>query len=159
MMKGASEFTIRTAARRDIPVFLSIQQEAHLSPWSAAGYEAEFQLPYSVMLLAESASGSIAGFIVGRASKDGLEAEILNIGVREAARRSGAGSALLMEFLKICRERGSPSVWLEVRASNHGAKAFYGTFGFAPAGSRKALYSDPSEDADVFCLELRETFL
>ena len=38
---------------------------------------------------------------------------------------------------------------LEVRVSNEVAQALYRSFGFAPAGARKAYYADNGEDALV----------
>jgi ribosomal-protein-alanine N-acetyltransferase len=43
--------------------------------------------------------------------------------------------------------RGVRRVFLEVRESNGGARAFYSGLGFAQQGRRRKYYQDPVEDA------------
>lgn len=50
--------------------------------------------------------------------------------VRAAARRQGVGRALMMATLEVARERGIPSIELDVWAFNTSARAFYEAVGF-----------------------------
>ena len=47
------------------------------------------------------------------------------------------------------QEKGRGDVFLEVRVSNHGAKALYQRLGFAENGVRRDYYDNPVEDAIV----------
>lgn len=94
----------------------------------------------------------LAGFLVSRTVAD--EMEILNLAVESSCRRRGVASGLLAAALARGRECGARRVFLEVRASNDGAIAFYQAFGFAQAGRRSGYYSGPSEDGLVLSLQL-----
>jgi len=91
------------------------------------------------------------GFLVARCAAD--EAEILNLGVAPESRRRGYATALAQEALREFRGRGVRRVFLEVRASNRGALAFYEGLGFRGAGRRAAYYEKPREDAVCMALE------
>jgi ribosomal-protein-alanine N-acetyltransferase len=88
--------------------------------------------------------GRIAGFAVSRLTGP-LERELLNLAVAPEFRRRGVGSELVHSLLTetpIC-------VFLEVRESNHGARAFYKSLGFQEIGLRKSYYDSPPESAIV----------
>jgi len=94
----------------------------------------------------------ILGFLVARQVAD--ELEVLNMAVAAAHRRAGIGSLLLEHALADAGGSGAPDsgarrAYLEVRASNHVAIAFYQRHGFALAGCRRRYYADPVEDALV----------
>ena len=65
----------------------------------------------------------IQGFLVARALDK--EWEIENMAVSGPARRHGLGTRLLGEFLDRVRVAGAQGVFLEVRESNHAARALY----------------------------------
>jgi ribosomal-protein-alanine N-acetyltransferase len=92
----------------------------------------------------------MVAFIVARGS--GAEWEIENVAVAGAARRRGLGTRLLGELLNRLRARGAESVFLEVRESNHGARALYEKWGFVENGRRAAYYRAPDEDAILYRL-------
>lgn len=147
---------IVAATTDDISELIRVQAECDLSPWTRPGYEAEFDRTDSVILVARTPDGTVTGFIVGRAPRPPSpgDAEIYNIGVRQAFRRHGTGSGLLHRFIQTCRERVVRAVWLEVRAGNAAAIKFYGSHGFTIAASRPRFYSGPVEDARIMVLEL-----
>ena len=78
-----------------------------------------------------------------------------DLAVLPEARRGGVGSALLREGLRILRERGCDSVFLEVRESNTAARALYTAFGFLPCGVRRHYYRNPPENACLYKLSLK----
>ena len=88
---------------------------------------------------------AVAGFLTARLAAD--ELEILNLGVRADARRRGIGRALAEAAFAWGAANGARRTFLEVRASNAAATAFYATFGFAASGRRANYYSAPVEDA------------
>ena len=94
----------------------------------------------------------ISGIVVGRQVLD--EAEILNLAVRQGARRQGEGRSLVRRALQDFAVRQVSRVFLEVRESNAGAIAFYRDLGFVAVGTRRDYYRDPTEAAAVMELWL-----
>lgn len=137
----------------DISDIKEIEVACGLSPWTIGAYEAELRNPDSIILKAESIDGMISGFITGRAPTSG-EAEIHNIGTSSRFRRQGVGSLLFERFRILCRERHVAAIWLEVRASNDAAMAFYRSHGLERRGTRPNFYSNPAEDAELMFLAL-----
>ncbi len=115
------------------------------SQWSAA----------EILLLAKSGTriwvaeeaGEIVGVSAARTVAD--EVEVLTLGVAPSWRRRGVGRSLLAAALAEAGQAGARQVFLEVRESNQGARAFYATLGFVESGRRRAYYRDPMEDALV----------
>jgi [ribosomal protein S18]-alanine N-acetyltransferase len=58
-------------------------------------------------------------------------------------------------LLLAARETNSESVFLEVRESNHEARAFYEKVGFKLDGRRKSYYSNPPEAATLYRMAVR----
>jgi [ribosomal protein S18]-alanine N-acetyltransferase len=101
----------------------------------------------------KAGGGEILGFAVA-----GLippEAELESIAVLETARRHGVGRRLFASLVTMLRAKGISALHLEVRASNHGALAFYLAQGFNQSGIRPRYYADPEEDAILMTLRLR----
>lgn len=82
----------------------------------------------------------LAGFLVARVVVPG-EAEILNLAVSPDFRRIGVGKGLIRSFLDTFRG----ACFLEVRASNTGAREFYKYLGFQEIAVRKDYYDSPRE--------------
>jgi len=122
----------------DIPAIKTIQEG---SPEAAQWAPAAWML---TQCFVAEVDGLVRGFIAARRLVEG-EGEILTIAVDPSARRLGVGSALI----QAAREQVGPKLFLEVRASNQGAIAFYQRSGFRPVGSRDSYYSEPVEAAIV----------
>jgi ribosomal-protein-alanine N-acetyltransferase len=87
------------------------------------------------------------------------EAELLDLRIRPALRRSGYGRMLLEESLRLIGQGGSRAVTLEVRESNTAAKSLYAAAGFTIMGRRRNYYPMPTgdrEDAILMSLALQE---
>jgi ribosomal protein S18 acetylase RimI-like enzyme len=80
--------------------------------------------------------------------------ELENIVVKGTARRRGVGTCLLGEFIAYARAQQGARILLEVRESNHSARALYRKFDFEETGLRNGYYADPPEDAIVCQLSL-----
>lgn len=106
--------------------------------WSAAIFAGHLAVPGTFGFV--HAAG---GVILARAAAD--EAEILTIGVVPAARRHGVGRALLHAAVRVAVERGAATLFLEVSAANHAARALYAREEFAQVGVRKRYYPDGSD--------------
>jgi ribosomal-protein-alanine N-acetyltransferase len=142
---------IRPLAADDLDAVLQIQAQCpEIVAWSRASYAPVVRGEYPGWVAA--ADSRVLGFVVSR--KTAEEAEILNLAVLPEARRQGIGSRLLVQVLEEARQAGARRVWLEVRASNAAAIRFYERHGFRLRGLRRDYYSNPREDALLYCCEL-----
>lgn len=136
---------------RDIDAVVAIQSA---SPQSAQWGKADYDLADRVGTLGWVAEDDkqIAGFLVARQILD--EIEILNMAVLPEFRRQRIGSKLFSAALENACKQGVAKAYLEVRASNSPAIAFYKRHGFMSLGRRAQYYADPREDALVLGLQL-----
>lgn len=81
------------------------------------------------------------------------EAELLRIAIAPALRRRGLGRALLRAPEEELRQAGIRTLRLEVRVSNHAARALYEAEGWRMEGLRLRYYRD-GEDAALYGKEL-----
>ncbi len=113
-------------------------------PWSERAIESELSNPLSLWVVAVDRD-TVAGY-VGSQSVMG-EADMMNLAVLPAYRRSGVGETLVRELICRLHEQQVNCLTLEVRASNVGAIALYQKLGFEQVGRRPNYYVDPREDA------------
>ena len=116
--------------------------------WSEQEYQRLFAGDATRLALLIEDEGTIQGFLVSK--QVGPEWELENIATGESARRRGLASALLGHFLKVVKQQGGESVFLEVRASNAAARALYAKHGFVETGRRCNYYENPPEDAILY---------
>lgn len=136
------------------------QQSPAAAHWSQRQYEALFvttnreQRSESLAWIAEEQdeAAGILAFMV--AHQLDTEWELQNIVVAEAALRRGIGTQLLGELVAHARAAQGNCIFLEVRQSNHRARALYRKMGFEETGLRKSYYPHPSEDAILCRLRL-----
>jgi ribosomal-protein-alanine acetyltransferase len=132
---------------------------ASAAHWTEAQYQNLFnnEIPESSrllllidepLMLQEKTESTLFGFLV--ASRIDDEWELENIAVAPAARRKAIGTRLLGEFFHLARQASGKSIFLEVRESNHSARAFYEKFEFTQIARRKAYYQNPPEDALIY---------
>lgn len=116
----------------------------HPRPWS----EAEFRalLAARAFLLTQPRA-----FLLGRVIAD--EAELLTLATDPAARRQGAGRALVTAFAQEAAARGATTAFLEVASDNAPARALYAATGWQEAGQRRNYYAQ-GVDALVLTLNL-----
>jgi [ribosomal protein S18]-alanine N-acetyltransferase len=125
----------------DVPAIAEIVAEAlreHYEPSLYASLSADWPEGF---LVAEDASGSPAGFLLGVHQVPG-EARVLMFAVRQDLRHSGVGSRLMETFFARCRARGFRRVTLEVRVSNVPAIRFYTHYRYSVIDLLRAYYSD-----------------
>ena len=80
------------------------------------------------------------------------EAEIIDIRVGEAFRRTGIGESLLTQSFEKLRLSEIRSVFLEVRSSNTAALALYAKLGFAMMGRRENYYKTAAGREDALMM-------
>jgi ribosomal-protein-alanine acetyltransferase len=119
------------------------QRAPEAAQWSLSGLEQHLaSAGEGWVALADNV---VAAFLITRLAVD--ELEILNLAVLPECRRRGFGKRLLERALREGRRQGARRAYLEVRASNSGAIAFYKANGFSISGRRPSYYTEPVEDA------------
>jgi len=110
-------------------------------------------LPHARVLCAkDSRDGTFLGFLVAWQVAD--EFELLDLATEPGERRRGVASALVLELINTAQQLAGSAVFLEVRSSNQGARAFYEKHGFRMVHERKNYYRDPVENAVCMRLDL-----
>lgn len=156
---------IRRAGVGDIEAVMRLAETMPtLAQWPAAAYNAycieEHQSSdmQAKVLFVACAKPTRECIVIGFAAlsavmnPDAGECELENMAVAEEWRRQGIGRRLLAAGSLWCRTWSSAAppgsgLWLEVRASNRSAIAFYEGAGFIVTGQRPAYYAHPVEDA------------
>jgi len=140
---------IRRMLASDVAAVLNILSESpEASLWTTASLlEAASRDAAWVATL----NDGVVGFLAGRAAAD--EFELANLAVAGSYRRRGVATELVKAALAWSRRAGALKAFLEVRASNSGAIAFYTRLGFKFSGRRPKYYQSPEEDAVLMCRE------
>ncbi len=133
---------IRAATVQDAARIAEIFAASMPHPWPMREIVTSLESENVFALLWEEEEGA-AGTILYQVCLD--EAEILNIAVLPAHRRRGIAAALFKAALS--KTPDIRTVFLEVRAKNSGAIAFYNALGFSPFGVRRGYYKNPPDDA------------
>jgi len=144
----------------DLLEVVEIEQSSGLSRWGWNAYHAELRSENRNLMwvarLTDPASPddseSIAGYVVARQAAG--ELHINNLAVRQNLRQQGIGTALLSRLLEEAKYVDAFVVFLEVRAGNAAAQAFYERCGFRVVGRRRDYYPEPREDALIMRLDM-----
>lgn len=127
-----------------------------------------FANPWSRNMLAEELDNAMSAYLVALDTEDGSvvgyagllvvadEGYITNVAVRPESRRGGVAGALLDVFVNFAEGNQLAFLTLEVRASNYGAIALYGSRGFRGVGRRTNYYEHPKEDAIIMTREFTD---
>jgi len=139
---------------RDLDAVVAVEQRAYSHPWTrgnftdslAAGYLAEVWRLDEAML----------GYFIAMPGVD--ELHLLNITVVPEQQGQGHGRAMMAALQAHALHIGAAALWLEVRESNHRARALYRRLGFAEVGLRRGYYPAAlhREDAVVMSLVLAD---
>lgn len=141
---------IRRAERGDLAFIAALEKETFSLPQSEAAFADMLGKEDRILLVAEQHGapiGYVCAYTVCR------ESDILTVAVAPAARRCGAGRALL-EALSDALAGDSDAIFLEVRQSNAPARALYASMGFCEVGVRRGYYQHPKEDAVLYKKEI-----
>lgn len=125
----------------EIPALARLAAACLREAWSEASYATAARQPGALLRVSREPDGGLAGFVLAHLVVD--ELHVLSLAVAPACRRRGVARALFESVLAEGRPR---QVYLEVRPSNAAARGFYGSLGFAEAGTRRGYYPD-GEDA------------
>lgn len=146
-------YSIRAMSAADLPAILAVEQRVHSHPWRPEHFENCLKAGYLALVVEAEHDQRLAAYAL--ASAGGGQADLLNIAVAPEAQRRGIARSLLLFLLGLLGD-GIDSIFLEVRASNHGAIRLYEDLGFNQVGLRPGYYpaANGREDALVFALAL-----
>lgn len=143
------------ACEADLDAIMEIDRLSFATPWTRQAYRDELDRPWARLeVLREGAGGQVIGFCDYWLVAD--ELHLLNIAVHPALRQQGCASRLVQHVVAVAGEHAVRVILLEVRVSNHAARALYRKLGFAEVGTRPNYYADNREDAVLMDLRLRE---
>ena len=143
--------TIRRWKYEDILAISNMEKECFPEePWSFQMLAASFATENFFGVVAED-GGEVVGY--GGITVAADSADIDNVAVTEAFRRSGIGRSIIDNLLDIAKEHGAKKVFLEVRVSNSPAMELYLRCGFKGVYARTRYYPD-GEDCLVMAKEL-----
>ncbi len=147
---------VRPCAGNDLAAVYAIQLKCpQAAQWRQEDYLQLAGDPGGTILVAEIEDASppeIAGFAVFHGVMD--EAELRNIAIDPSHQRKGIARTLLNKGFRVLHESGVRQLFLEVRASNHPALAFYASTGFKWLYTRRDYYQNPVEDGLVMARDI-----
>jgi ribosomal-protein-alanine N-acetyltransferase len=134
----------------DLEQVVAIDQVSFGLPWPPRSFYFELtDNPPSRCWVAEM-DGRVVAMLVAWLIVD--EIHIATFATHPDYRRRGIGGKLLHHTLRMAREEGAITSFLEVRAGNEAALTMYRKFGYMESGLRKGYYSDNREDAVLMTL-------
>ncbi len=139
-----SDLVARDLTASDLSQVMSLEQLIFgADAWSAALLSQELESPWSTYLGVFDGDRLIAyGGIKGD-----IEGDLMTVGVLPEYRGRGAGRKLLRSLIEVARQGGMRELFLEVRASNQGARKLYASEGFEELSILPSYYRNPTEDA------------
>lgn len=147
-----SDVSLRALTASDSQAVWNMELRCFTDPWSADAVRETLSDENVSAIGAYDESGNLIGFGMVYVAAD--EADLADIAVSPARRRSGIGRALLKGLVSIASQRGAAAAYLEVRQSNTAAISLYTSAGFEALGVRKNYYRSPTEDAVVMRADL-----
>jgi [ribosomal protein S18]-alanine N-acetyltransferase len=144
---------IRPMHEEDLPRVMALENRVYPFPWTLGIFQDCLRVGYCCWVL--TLDERIVGYGVMSVVID--ESHILNICIDPDWQCRGLGRKLLMRLLKVARQHGADTVFLEVRVSNRAAQSLYRKSGFVEVGQRRNYYpaeNDTREDALLLTLEL-----
>ncbi len=150
-MSARPEYRVRPMASADADAVWSLARRVReAAQWPRADFGRAADNSFDCWVAEHDAV--IVGFLISRRMAE--EAEVLNLAIEAEHRRRGLARAMLDAALDMARRGGARQAFLEVRASNAPAIAFYEAAGFQVTRRRKDYYNEPQEDALVMAFLL-----
>lgn len=143
---------LRAMRSADLVQVLAIERRAYDYPWSAGIFKDCLRAGYTCRVLEQDTR--LLGYGVMTAAVE--EAHVLNVCVDPPYQGRGYGGVLVEHLLTLAGRMKAHAAYLEVRPSNHAARALYARHGFVQVGVRKGYYpaGEGREDALILLREL-----
>ncbi len=147
-----SPLKLRPMRQKDLPEVMLIERAVYDFPWTLGIFQDCLRVGYCCWLL--EMERQVIGYGVMSVVID--ESHILNLCIHPGWQGRGLGRKLLQRLLKVARQHGAETAFLEVRESNRAALSLYGSLGFVEVGRRRDYYpaiGDSREDALVMSVD------
>jgi len=144
---------LRPMRQEDLSQVIDIEEKVYPFPWTLGIFQDCLRVGYCCWVLVSERE--VIGYGVMSVVID--ESHILNLCIHPRRRGEGLGRRLLLRLLKIARQHGAETAFLEVRVNNRVALHLYESLGFVEVGRRRDYYpalDEGREDALVMSLEL-----
>ena len=138
----------RSMTAADLDTVIAIEGAIYPYPWTRGNFSDALAAGYHCWMV-ECGGGAIGYTVVMVAAG---EAHLLNLSIAEGWQRRGHGAALLREAMRVARESGARTIFLEVRPSNLAGKALYQRFGFRKIALRRGYYPSRQGREDALVL-------
>lgn len=136
----------------------SIEKESFEDAWSLKMIEGTLEEDYNFLItipVSLAKDENIKGYLIGNLIAG--ESEILRIAIKKDERSKGLGDALIKEYFEFITKKEITRSILEVRDENLVAKKLYIKNGYNLIATRKNYYHNPTDDAQMFEVKIRET--
>ena len=135
----------------DLDRVVAIEEVVYSHPWTRGNFADSLQAGYSCWTMERSTI--VIGYGVLMVASD--EAHLLNLSIAAEMQRRGYGRLLLHHFMRVARDNGAASMYLEVRPTNCVARDLYRHEGFREIGIRRAYYPAYVGREDAIVMERR----
>jgi len=132
----------------DLDDVLAIETAVYSHPWSRGNFADSIRSGYACRTW--RLERALLGYFVLMSAVG--EAHLLNLSVAAAHQRRGHGTSLLEAAMRLARELGARTMFLEVRPSNGPGQALYERFGFRRVARRRGYYPAHSGREDALVL-------
>ena len=123
---------------------VELDQKALKGLWTKSQWEIELSDPKRICLgIMKQETKKLLAFCSAWLVTD--ELQITSIAVHPIHQRKGLGKFLLSDLIKRATLSRATQIHLEVRNTNHAAKAFYKSMGFKTIGKRTNYYKDGTD--------------
>ena len=149
--------TLRYFNKNDLGGIMSIERVSFTNPWSQNMFEALFQINPDGFYVAVI-DDVLVGYAIVLTEKSwrhwsrNRTAHLMNLAVHPGFRNQGIGKHLIDRIILDIKRIEAEEIYLEVRASNTKALAFYMKLGFNRIGLIERFYGD--EDAIVMAKKI-----
>ncbi len=145
-------FSMRPMRLEDVDAVVRLEREVYAFPWTPGNFRDSLNAGYSCWVC--EFGTELVGYGVMMLAAG--EAHVLNLAIAKRWQRQGRGRKLMQHLIKVAREYGAETMFLEVRPSNLGARALYEDVGFTEIAVRRHYYPahDGREDAVLMGLAL-----
>ncbi len=149
----APHVQIRPMRKGDLEAVFANEQAAYTHPWTMGILRDCLRVGYQCLVAlveGQMAGHAVLSVVLG-------ETHLLNLCVAPGKQGQGIGRRLLLRAIRLAREQGADTVFLEVRTSNRAARGLYESEGFCEIGQRRGYYPHDEherEDAAVYAKPL-----
>ena len=141
---------IRPMRDEDLEAVIGIELQVYDFPWTLGIFRDCLRAGYCCWVL--TLGERVVGYGVTMVAVQ--ECHLLNLCIHPGWQGQGLGHKLIQHLLKLARQSGAESAFLEVRESNAKARALYRRLGFVEVGRRRDYYPRQNGREDALLLSL-----